>query len=165
MKIRNVGAQTQKKWRPGGPPLEGREAEGWSPGEWGPEGSGGPRGVGPRPRKSQGPKGRDPKGRAPQHGGSKGGGPKAGPAFKNTTKIQREDPQRERTRAKMGAGEEKSAKFWEVRRRGVQWRGVWRRGSGGGIEKKTKNSKQWKISKQCAEIQKISKKGKKHTLL
>ena len=38
--MRNVGAQTQKKWRPGGPPLEGRGAEGWSPEEWGPEGSG-----------------------------------------------------------------------------------------------------------------------------
>ena len=26
IKMRNVGAQTQKKWRPGGPPLEG-----WGP--------------------------------------------------------------------------------------------------------------------------------------
>ena len=40
IKIRNVGAQKEKKWRPGGPPLEGRGAEGWSPEEWGPEGSG-----------------------------------------------------------------------------------------------------------------------------
>ena len=77
MKIRNVGAQTQKKWRPGGPPLEGTGAEGWSPEERGPKGRG-PRGVEPRPRKSWGPKGGGPKGRAPQRGGSKGGGPKAG---------------------------------------------------------------------------------------
>ena len=28
IKMRNVGAQTQKKWRPGEPPLEGRGAEG-----------------------------------------------------------------------------------------------------------------------------------------
>ena len=57
MKIRNVGAHTQKKWRPGGAPLEGRGSEGWSPEEWGPEGSGtaawglegwGPEGGGPK---------------------------------------------------------------------------------------------------------------------
>ena len=40
--MRNVGAQTQKKWRPGGPPPEGWGPEGWGPEEWGPE-SGGPK--------------------------------------------------------------------------------------------------------------------------
>ena len=47
------------------------------------------------------------------------------PAFKNTTKIQREDPQREREkRTKMGAGgkKKKRAKCWSVRRRGVRRR-------------------------------------------
>ena len=123
--MRNVGA-------------EGRGGEGWSPEEWGPKG-GGPEGWGPDLEKVRAPRVGGPKGRAPQRGGSKGG-PKAGPkisrfffpparepkrahlsfpAFKNTTKIQREDPQRERKRAKMGAGEgKKSAKFWAVRRRG-----------------------------------------------
>ena len=81
IKKRSVGAQTQKKWRPGGPPLEGRGRR-VEPGGVGAEGSGA-RGVGPRPRKSQGTKGwgrkgGGPKGRAPQRGGSKGGGPKAG---------------------------------------------------------------------------------------
>ena len=46
--MRNVGAQTQKKWGPGGPPPEG-----WGPEEWGPK-SGGRRSGGP---KSGGPKG------------------------------------------------------------------------------------------------------------
>ena len=45
-------------------------------------------------------------------------------AFKNTTKIQREDTQRDTKRAKMVAGKgRKRAKFWAVRRRGVQWKG------------------------------------------
>ena len=82
IKMRNVGAQTQKKWRPGGPPLKGRGTEGWSPEEWGPEGSGAQRGgaqtykkLGP---KGWGPKGGGPKCRAPQRGGSKGWGPEGG---------------------------------------------------------------------------------------
>ena len=44
IKMRNVGAQTQKKLRPGGPPLEGWGPEGWSPEEWRLEGSGAQRG-------------------------------------------------------------------------------------------------------------------------
>ena len=41
-----------------------------------------------------------------------------GPGASNTTKFPREDPQRERKRAKMGAGEgKKSAKFWALRLR------------------------------------------------
>ena len=39
-KMRNSGAQTQKKWRTGGPPPDGWGPEGWGPEEWGPEGSG-----------------------------------------------------------------------------------------------------------------------------
>ena len=49
------------------------------------------------------------------------------PAFKNTTKIPREDPQRERKTAKKVAGGKKGAKYWAVRRRGVRRRGVQRR--------------------------------------
>ena len=56
IKMRNVGAQTQKKWRPGGPPLEGREAEGWSPEEWRPEGVWGPEGWGPDLEKVRAPR-------------------------------------------------------------------------------------------------------------
>ena len=44
IKMRNVGAQTLKKWRPGGPPLEGKGAEGWSPEDLAPVGSGAQRG-------------------------------------------------------------------------------------------------------------------------
>ena len=46
------------------------------------------------------------------------------PAFKNTTKIQREDAQRDTKKSEMVAGEEKSAKFWAVRLREVVWRKV-----------------------------------------
>ena len=83
------------------------------------------------------------------------------PDFKNTTKIQREDPQRERKRATMGAGEaKKSAKFWAVRRRGVRRRGFRAGGpaqgvSGGGDEKKIKKSVQ--------KYKKSQKKGKRKT--
>ena len=57
IKMRNAGAQTQKKWRPGGPPLEGCGGRRVEPG-----------GVG-------GPKGRGPEGgrRGPAQGGSGGG--------------------------------------------------------------------------------------------
>ena len=66
-KKRNVGAQTQKKWRSGGPPLEGRGAEGWSPEEFGPEGSG---------TAAWGPEGRAPRWGGPKVWGPKVGGPK-----------------------------------------------------------------------------------------
>ena len=48
--------QTQKKCRPGGPPLEGRGAEGWSLEKWGPEGSGAQR-CGAQTKKKLGPEG------------------------------------------------------------------------------------------------------------
>ena len=40
IKMSNVGAQTQKKWRPRGPLPEGWGPEGWGPAAWGPEGGG-----------------------------------------------------------------------------------------------------------------------------
>ena len=46
IKMRNVGAQTQKKWRPGGPPPEGWGPEGWGLEEWG-LAKWGPEGWGP----------------------------------------------------------------------------------------------------------------------
>ena len=46
------------------------------------------------------------------------------PAFKNTTKIQREDPQRGKKRTNFAAGEgKKRAKFWRSRGRAVQGKG------------------------------------------
>ena len=152
IKMRNVGAQTQKKWRFGGPPLEGRGDRRVEPGGKGPEGSGA------QTWKKLGPQGLGSAGWGPE--GSGGGGPKIsrvffplpptfslffslwesfcgnlvvfdapGP-FKNTTKIQREDLQRERKRAKMEAGEGKKARNFG--RSGGSGAGVPGRGSGAG---------------------------------
>ena len=53
--------------------------------------------------------------------------------FKNTTKIQREDPQRGKKRTNFAAGQGKnSAKFWAVRRRAVPGRAVLGKGGPGG---------------------------------
>ena len=54
------------------------------------------------------------------------------PTFKNTTKIQREDTQRERKRTKWEREREKKAKFWAVRRKGVRERRVWDGATKGG---------------------------------
>ena len=88
-KMRNVGAQTQKKW---GPAFFSHEG-------WGPEGGG---------HKISHTTAREPK-RADLRV----------PASKNTTKIQREDSQREKkSKNGSGKGEKKRAKFWAVWRRG-----------------------------------------------
>ena len=93
IKKKNVGAQTQKKWRPRGPPLEWKGAEGWrvgGPEEWGPDlekGLGaegwGPKGWGAEPSEGGAPKGGAPKGGAPNGGAPNGGGPNGGgPKFR-----------------------------------------------------------------------------------
>ena len=74
--MRNVGAQTQKKWGPGGPPPEGWGPEGWGPEEWRPEGLGAQRGGGPDLEKVSAPRVGALKGGGSQRGGPKGGGPK-----------------------------------------------------------------------------------------
>ena len=56
------------------------------------------------------------------------------PAFKNTTKIPREDPQRERKRAKMGAGEGKKSEILGGPADGVRGRGPWQGSGRGGSE-------------------------------
>ena len=69
IKMRNVGAQTQKKSRPGGP-----TPEGWGLEEWGPEGSGAQRG-GAQTWKKLGPQGLGSQGRGPEGWGPEGWGP------------------------------------------------------------------------------------------
>ena len=80
IKMRNVGAQTQKKWRPGGPPLEGRGGRRVEPGGMGPEGSGaqtqkklGPQGLG---SEGWGPEGSGTAAWGLEGWGPEGGGPK-----------------------------------------------------------------------------------------
>ena len=45
------------------------------------------------------------------------------PAFKNTTKIQREDPERHKKSEMVAGGKKKTAKFWAVRGEGSSGRG------------------------------------------
>ena len=152
--MRNVGPQTQKKWRPGGPPPEG----------WEPEGVGDPEGWGPDQEKIRASRVRRVGARRAAWGlegwGPEGGWPKISPlplpfslffsrvpAFKNTTKIQREDPREREKERKCGVGEGK-----KTRRsgggggpeggpaEGVSGAGdPALGGSGGGNEKKSKN--------------------------
>ena len=83
IKMRNVGAQTQKKWRPVGPPLEGR----------GPGGVGARRGEGwgPDPEKVRAPRvgvGRvGPEGWGPAAWGLEGGPPKISRFFFSLSRL------------------------------------------------------------------------------
>ena len=141
--------------------------------------------MGPRPRKSYSPKGWGPKGGGPKvgHRSTTAREPKRAhlrvPAFKNTTKIQREDPQRERKRAKMGAGEGKKVRnFGRSDGGGSGGGGPSGRGSGaggpaqgvsgGGNEKKQKSKhlgNSWTVCRNTKKKNfKKGEKKKKHNL-
>ena len=147
IKLRNVGAQTQKKCGPGGPLPEGWRPEGGrgrSVGAregWGPEG--GSCRVKPWPL---GPPGFHTTARELQTCTFEGAS--------NTTKIPREDPQREKKKkAKMVAGEGKKAQNFG--RSGGRGSGAG--GSRGGIEKKIIRTSKHNKNKHCAEIRKKKK--------
>ena len=138
----------------GGPAKVGGEAKPrkkGSPKGWGSktQKNGAPNGcVAPR---GGGPEGWEPEGWEPEGWAPKGGGPKISHfffslsrhnfipfrAFKNTTKIPREDPTEEEKKNENcgGRGKQKKRIFWAALRRAVRERGIrWgrRRGSGGG---------------------------------